>query len=153
MIFDDEFGFFAFTSKGVSTGLGSQKFGGLVGFNSHGIAADLWATLPYAVFWIVWRTKNEIVFDGGSAEAGKAYGSMVLMFIREVATEIWAGLPHAVIWCTWRTRNEEIFNNGMAETGKVVQNIEATSWAWLTMSERAIERAMELCKRQHLLIG
>ncbi|KAF5192494.1 hypothetical protein FRX31_017919 [Thalictrum thalictroides] len=49
------------------------------------VAADLWEALPYAVLWIVWRTRNEVIYENDKAVPGKEQ------------VKVWGG--EAVLWC------------------------------------------------------
>ncbi|KAF5177098.1 hypothetical protein FRX31_033317 [Thalictrum thalictroides] len=39
--------------------------------NSREIAVEIWAGLPYAVIWTVWKTRNAVIFENDTAVAGK----------------------------------------------------------------------------------
>ncbi|KAF5196697.1 hypothetical protein FRX31_013715 [Thalictrum thalictroides] len=53
-------------------------------FNSREVASEIWAILPYALLWTVWRVRNEVIFQGGTADEYKV--------IQRIKATIWGWL-------------------------------------------------------------
>ncbi|KAF5199196.1 Reverse transcriptase zinc-binding domain [Thalictrum thalictroides] len=53
-------------------------------FNSREVTSEIWAILPYALLWTVWRVRNEVIFQGGTADEYKV--------IQRIKATIWGWL-------------------------------------------------------------
>ncbi|KAF5192441.1 hypothetical protein FRX31_017972 [Thalictrum thalictroides] len=41
-------------------------------WNNRDVATEIWACLPYAIIWTVWRIRNAVIFHDAPATAGMA---------------------------------------------------------------------------------
>ncbi|KAF5193659.1 hypothetical protein FRX31_016754, partial [Thalictrum thalictroides] len=53
-------------------------------WNSRDVATEIWACLPYAVIWTIWRIRNAVIFDDVSTVAGMA--------VQNIKSAIWQWL-------------------------------------------------------------
>ncbi|KAF5202672.1 hypothetical protein FRX31_007741 [Thalictrum thalictroides] len=55
-------------------------------FNNSDVAAEIWARLPYVVLWCIWRQRNDVIFNNGTADTRK------LMLIIKATSWTWLNM-------------------------------------------------------------